>query len=76
VRKNKEKLHQYEKLLKKKVDREQVSCNVCPFFQPEFRFRICLYTKCAFRKEENVFRDYPLKKDPFKDSKVVNKSNE
>ena len=56
----------YEKLLKqKKPDKKPVTCKQCPYYQPEFRFRSCLYARCQFNKEATIFRERPLKKDPF-----------
>ena len=58
----------YEKLMKqaRKVgsDREiPESCPKCPYYQPKFKYRTCLYTRCQFKKDVDVFRKYPLKKD-------------
>jgi len=45
------------------VDRnkEPPKCRCCPYFQPEFRYRKCLYASCPFGKSGNTaFRKRPL----------------
>ena len=49
-----------------KVDRNRTSppCRLCPFFQPEFRYRKCLYADCPYGKARNTaFRKRPLKSE-------------
>ena len=46
-----------------KVDRnkEPPKCRCCPYFQPEFRYRKCLYASCPYGKSGNTaFRKRPL----------------
>ena len=49
-----------------KVDRNRTPppCRLCPYYQPEFRYRHCLYADCPYGKARNTaFRKWPLKKD-------------
>ena len=49
-----------------KVDRnkEPPKCRCCPYFQPEFRDRKCLYATCPYGKDRNTaFRRRPLKSE-------------
>lgn len=66
----------YEKLMKqaRKVgtDREKPeSCPKCPNYQPEFRYRKCLYAQCPFHRDEEIFRKYPLREDVIPGPEVV-----
>ena len=61
-------LNGYRKLLvsQSKVDRnkEPPKCRLCPYYQPEFRYRKCLYATCPYGKERNTaFRRRPLKSE-------------
>lgn len=38
-----ERFRHYEKLMKKAGDQAPASCRKCPYFQPEFKYRSCLY---------------------------------
>ena len=45
------------------VDRNRTPppCRLCPCFQPEFRYRKCLYSSCPYGKKRNTaFRKRPL----------------
>ena len=49
-----------------KVDRnrEPPKCRLCPYYQPEFRYRKCLYAVCPYGKDRNTaFRRRPLKSE-------------
>lgn len=63
-----DRLRQYEKMIKRNdKDDKNVpgSCKKCQYYRPDFKFRKCLYTKCQFGKEQDVFRKKPLKSDKF-----------
>lgn len=47
-----------------KVDRNKVppKCRCCPYFQPELRYRKCLYAACHYGKDRNTaFRGRNMK---------------
>ena len=49
-----------------KVDRnkEPPKCRLCPYYQPEFRYRKCLYATCPYGKDCNAaFRRKPLRSE-------------
>ena len=65
---NDAKLNRCKKLLETplKVDRnrEPPKCRLCPYYQPEFRYRKCLYASCPYGKARNTaFRKHPLKRE-------------
>jgi len=64
-------LNSYRKLLESqpKVDRnkEPPKCRLCPYYQPEFRYRKCLYAVCPYGKD----RKAPFRKRPMKAEKIV-----
>ena len=48
------------------VDRnkEPPKCRLCPYYQPEFRYRKCLYATCPYGKDRNAaFRRKPLRSE-------------
>ena len=62
------KLNRCKKLMaiQPQVDRnkEPPKCRLCPYYQPEFRYRECLYSSCPYGKERNTaFRRRPLKSE-------------
>lgn len=58
-----ERFRHYEKLVKKADDQAPASCRKCPYYQPEFKYRSCLYVRCPFEKHRSTLRDKSLKKD-------------
>ena len=62
-----ERFRHYEKLVKKAGEKDQppASCRKCPYYQPDFKYRSCLYARCPFEKRRSTLRDKPLKKDKF-----------
>ena len=64
-------LNGYRQLLESqpKVDRnkEPPKCRLCPYYQPEFRYRKCLYAVCPYGKD----RKAPFRKRPMKAEKIV-----
>ncbi len=62
--KDMQRLKYYEKLVKAgakaPAGKEPSSCAKCPYFQPDFRFRKCLYTRCPFGRKVKIFRERPL----------------
>ena len=68
MRENDVKLNRCKKLLatQPKVDRnrEPPKCRLCPYYQPEFRYRKCLYADCPYGKTHNTaFRNRPLRSE-------------
>ena len=66
----------YEALMKKipkegEARRKPESCAKCMYHQPEFKYRSCLFTRCPFKREEEIFRRRPLKTDPIPGPEVV-----
>ena len=62
------KLNRCKKLLETplKVDRnrEPPKCRLCPYYQPDFRYRRCLFSACPYGKDRNTaFRRKPLRKE-------------
>lgn len=48
------------------VDRNRTppSCRICPFFQPGFRYRKCLYAECPYgKKAAAIYRRRPLRSE-------------
>ena len=60
-----ERFRHYEKLMKKAGDQAPASCRECPYFQPEFKYRSCLYARCPYDHGCPTLRDKPLSKDKF-----------
>ena len=63
---SRDKLNCCKKLLAStpQVDRNKTppKCRCCPYFQPDFRYRKCLYASCPYGKSRNIaFRKRPLK---------------
>ena len=68
MREDDAKLKLYKKLMETppKVDRnkEPPQCRLCPYYQPEFRYRKCLFASCPYGKDRNAaFRRKPLGKE-------------
>ena len=68
MRENDAKLNRCRNLLAvpPKVDRNKTApkCRCCPYFQPEFRYRKCLYAACPYGKDRNTaFRKRPLRSE-------------
>ena len=51
------------------VDRNKTppKCRCCPYFQPDFRYRKCLYASCPYGKNCNT----ASRKRPLKAEKIV-----
>ena len=60
-----ERFRHYEKLVKKAGDQAPASCRKCPYYQPDFKYRSCLYARCFYDHGRSTLRDKPLKKDKF-----------
>lgn len=41
------------------------SCSHCLYYRPDFKYRICQFTKYPYNLKENVFRRKPLNRDKF-----------
>ena len=71
MRKDNAKLNRCKKLLETppKVDRnsELPKCRCCPYYQPDFRYRKCLYATCPYGKD----RSTPFRNKPLRDEKIV-----
>ena len=78
MRENDAKLNRCKKLLASppKVDRnreppkcvdrnkEPPKCRLCSYYQPEFRYRKCLYAACPYGKDHSTtFRKRPLRSE-------------
>ncbi len=78
------KLNRCKKLLETpvKVDRnkEPPRCRLCPYYQPDFRYRRCLFSAC-FRYRRCLFSACPYGKDrntafrrkPLRKEKIIGK---
>lgn len=58
----------YEKLVResqkaKDPEKKPPSCAKCRYYQPEFRYRKCLYARCPYQRETDIFRKRPMKRD-------------
>ncbi len=65
---NDAKMNRFKKLIgmPPKVDRnrEPPKCHCCMYYQPEFRYRNCLYATCPYGKDRNkAFRETPLRSE-------------
>lgn len=47
-------------------------CRGCMYFQPDWKYRKCTWTKCCYGICKDVFRKHPLEND--KTCKVVKKN--
>ena len=65
----------YEALMKKSRKaaggEKPPSCAKCQYYQPDFKFRKCLYARCPYGRDAEVFRKRPLKKDKIPGPEVV-----
>ena len=52
-----------------KVDRnkEPPKCRLCPYYQPEFRYRKCLYATCPYGKDRNA----ACRRKPLRSEKIM-----
>ena len=74
--KERQRFRRYEKLVKanakaKDPAKKPPSCARCPYYQPDFKYRKCLYARCLYQKDTEIFRKRPLKKDKIPRSEVV-----
>ena len=57
----------YEKLMKesrKSINKQKPpSCAKCEYYQPYFKYRKCLHTRCPYGFDADIFRKNPLNKD-------------
>ena len=58
----------YEALMKKSRKaaggEKPPSCAKCQYYQPDFRYRSCLFSSCPYGKDRNTsFRKKPLRKE-------------
>lgn len=59
-------LRHYEKMMQRKPEqtsnkRTPRRCSECEYYQPRFRYRKCLYTRCRYGlSERKIFRDKPI----------------
>ena len=68
-------LQRYEKLIKsaqKDENREKpASCSKCRYHQSDFKYRKCLFSRCPYKVEGDVFRRRPLRRDITVKAEVV-----
>ena len=57
----------YESMIKKArktgIGEKPPSCAKCQYYQPDFKYRKCLYARCPYQRDTEIFRKRPLKKD-------------
>ena len=51
--------------------RHYESCAKCQYYQPDFKYRKCLYARCPYQRDAEIFRKRPLKKDKIPGPEVV-----
>ena len=60
-------LKRYEKLIRSAQKDETygrpASCSKCRYYQSDFKYRKCLFTRCPYKVELDVFRRRPLRRD-------------
>ena len=66
----------YESMIKKErktgIGEKPPSCAKCQYYQPDFKYRKCLFATCPYGKpEKEYFRQKPLPKDKFPCREVV-----
>ena len=77
-----QRFRRYEKLVKKARKEQKAkaggqapdappSCARCPYYQPDFKYRKCLYARCPYKRDTEIFRKRPLKKDKIPGPEVV-----
>ena len=64
------KLNRCKKLLEASVktdrNKEPPKCRLCQYYQPDFRYRRCIFSSCPYGKDRNsAFRKNPLRKEKF-----------
>ena len=68
----------YESMIKKArktgTGEKPPSCAKCQYYQPDFKYRKCLYARCPYQRDTEIFRKRPLKeifrKRPLKKDKI------
>ena len=48
-------------------NREPPKCRCCPYYQPDFRYRKCLYANCPYGKD----RSTPFRNKPLRDERIA-----
>ena len=65
----------YESMIKKAqktgIGEKPPSCAKCQYYQPDFKYRKCLYARCPYQRDTEIFRKKPMKKDKIPGSEVV-----
>ena len=74
--KNMQRFRRYEKLMKESQKRKDPankppSCAKCLYYQPDFKYRKCLYARCPYGRDAEIFRKRPLKRDKIPVPEVV-----
>lgn len=74
--KNMQRFRRYEKLMKESQKRKDPaykppSCAKCAYYQPDFKYRKCLYARCPYGRDAEIFRKRPLKRDKIPAPEVV-----
>ena len=68
-------LNFYRNLMKHEVtvDRNKTApkCRQCCYYHPDFKYRKCLYARCPYQRDTEIFRKRPLKKDKIPRPEVV-----
>ena len=50
---------------------QEKKCENCPYYQPDFKYRKCLYARCPYQRDTEIFRRRPLKMDKIPGLEVV-----
>ena len=60
-----------KKAQKTGIGEKPPSCAKCQYYQPDFKYRKCLYARCPYQRDTEIFRKKPLKKGKIPGSEVV-----
>ena len=68
IEERKQHLRQLDSLMKQQpaagdARKAPPNCRHCPYYQPDFKYRTCLYSRCEFYENVNVFRKRPRESD-------------
>lgn len=60
-----------KKARKAGIGEKPLSCAKCQYYQPDFKYRKCLYSRCPYQRDTDIFRKRPLKKDKIPKEVVI-----
>lgn len=63
----------YDKLMRQKPGHggHPSSCKQCEYYQPRWKYRTCMFSRCLYQKECRIFRNKPLEQDKHKRPEMV-----